>query len=238
MSNLKPGASWQGGVRSKSRRGRNPTIDAGKIENAVREIGAGRADLSMKEVADHLGVNVTTLYRHVGGIDGLRRIRAALSHGDLDPLPTPEGRTWKSWVRVLSDYYRRALMEHPDLLDFVQAALDPDFDNLEREASILVSYGFEPRAALLAHSFLITTITGYVQQELQTLEEARAGFAPYYSRLFQKLDSQPERLPTLSNVNLSQRDLDRDLNFKAIINYAIAGIGAQKGAPRDDAKTL
>lgn len=224
------------GARGKSRRGRNPTIDTEKIENAVREIGSNRADISMKEVADFLGVNVTTLYRHVGGIDGLRRIRASLSRSDLEPLPSPEGRSWQTWLSVLSEYYRRALMQHPDLLDFVQAALDPDFVNLEKEASILVAYGFEPRAALLAHSFLITTITGYVQQELQTIEEARSGYAPYYARLFQNLDSQPERLPTLSNVNLSQKDLDRDLNFKAIISYAIAGIGCQRGAPKDSEK--
>lgn len=238
MALSKSGTLLQVGTRAKSRRGRNPTIDTGKIENAVREIGSSHADISMKEVADYLGVNVTTLYRHVGGIDGLRRIRASLSRSDLEPLPATEGRTWQQWLAVLSDYYRRALMQHPDLLDFVQAALDPDFVNLEKEASILVGYGFEPRAALLAHSFLITTITGYVQQELQTLEEARAGYAPYYARLFQNLDSHPERLPTLSNVNLSQKDLDRDLNFKAIINYAISGIGCQRGAPTAESAAL
>lgn len=192
----------------------------------------------MKEVADYLGVNVTTLYRHIGGIDGLRRIRAELSHNDLEPLPVPEGRTWKAWMVVLSDYYRKALLEHPDLLDFVQAALDPNFENLEKEASILVAYGFEPRAALLAHSFLITAITGYVNQELQTLSEASAGYSPYYTRLFQNLDAHPERLPTLRSVNLSQRDLDRDLNFRAVIQYAIAGIAAQPGAPVVDDKVF
>ncbi|HET8706636.1 MAG TPA: TetR/AcrR family transcriptional regulator C-terminal domain-containing protein [Pseudomonadales bacterium] len=231
MSITKTSTILQVGTRGKSRRGRNPSIDMEKIENAVREIGHNGADISMKEVADHLGVNVTTLYRHVGGIDGLRRIRASLSRNDLDPLPSPDGHNWQSWLRVLSEYYRRALIQHPDLLHFVQAALDPDFVNLEQEASILVNFGFEPRAALLAHSFLITTITGYVQQELQTIEEARAGYAPYYARLFQNLDSQPERLPTLSKVNLSQKDIDRDLNFKSVVNYAIAGIAAQKGAP-------
>jgi len=236
MNISKTSSILQVGTRGKSRRGRNPSIDMEKIENAVREIGHNGAEISMKEVADHLGVNVTTLYRHVGGIDGLRRIRASLSRSDLEPLPAPEGHTWQSWLRVLSDYYRRALIQHPDLLDFVQAALDPDFVNLEKEASILVAFGFEPRSALLAHSFLITTVTGYVQQELQTIEEARAGYAPYYARLFQNLDSQPERLPTLSNVNLSQKDLDRDLNFKSIVNYAIAGIAAQKGSPVDGKK--
>ncbi len=222
------------GNRNKSRRGRNPSIDMEKIENAVREIGRKDHELSMKEVADYLGVNVTTLYRHIGGIDGLRRIRAELSHNDLDPLPSPTGRTWKSWLVILSDYYRKALMEHPDLLDFVQAALDPNFENLEEEASILVKYGFEPRAALLAHSFLITTITGYVHQELQSLTEASSGYTPYYTRLFQNLDAHPDRLPTLRSVNLSQRDLDRDLNFRAVIQYAIAGIASQPGAPDEN----
>ena len=232
MSTTNTTSSVQAGSRGKSRRGRNPSIDMGKIENAVREIGSERSDISMKEVADFLGVNVTTLYRHIGGIDGLRRIRASLSRNDLEELPSPEEHTWQEWLAVLSDYYRKALIRHPDLLDFAQAALDPDFVNLEKEASILVDFGFEPRAALLAHSFLINTIVGYVHQELQTLEEMRSGYAPYYSRLFQNLDAHPERLPTLSNVNLSQKDLDRDLNFKASINYAIAGIATQPGAPK------
>ncbi|MEE2733390.1 TetR/AcrR family transcriptional regulator C-terminal domain-containing protein [Ketobacter sp.] len=238
MSATKTNTFMQAGSRGKSRRGRTPSIDMEKIENAVREVGARMDDISMKDVADFLGVNVTTLYRHVGGIDGLRRIRASLSRSDLPALPAPQGHTWKSWLKVLADYYRGALLQHPDLLDFVQAALDPDFLNLEQEASILVDFGFEPRAALLAHSFLITTITGYVQQELQTIEEARSGYAPYYSRLFQNLDAHPDRLPTLSQVNLSQRDLDRDVNFKSIIHYAIAGIACQKGAPSDPEKML
>lgn len=235
MSITRPSNSIPAPSRGKSRRGRNPSIDIAKIEHAVQEIGSRQEDISMKEVADFLGVNVTTLYRHIGGIDGLRRIRASLSRNDLETLPSPEGRSWQAWMRVLSDYYRRALVEHPDLLDFVQAALDPDFENLEQEASILVAYGFEPRAALLAHSFLITTITGYVHQELQTIEESQSGYTPYYARLFQNLDAHPERLPTLRSVNLSQKDLDRDLNFKAIINYAIAGISAQPGAPVESA---
>lgn len=238
MSTTRTNSFLQAGTRAKSRRGRNPSIDMEKIENAVREVSEQNADISMKDVADFLGVNVTTLYRHVGGIDGLRRIRASLSRSDLTSLPTTKGHDWTSWLRALADYYRQALLQHPDLLDFVQAALDPDFVNLEKEASIMVKYGFEPRAALLAHSFLITTITGYVQQELQTIEEARNGYAPYYSRLFQNLDAYPDRLPTLSSVNLSQKDLDRDLNFKSIVNYAIAGIASQKGAPSDNSITL
>lgn len=221
--------------RHKSRRGRTPSIDADKIKKAVNAITENNRDLSMKEVADYLGVNVTTLYRHVGGIDGLRMIRASLSQQQLDPLPSAEGKQWHEWLALISQYYRKALLQHPDLLEFVQAALDPDFENLEQEAKILVDYGFEPRAALLAHSFLITTITGYVHQELQTKVEAESGYTHYYARLFHNLDTQPERLPTLRSVNLSQRDLDKDINFKVVIDYAIAGIAAQPGVPKYNA---
>jgi hypothetical protein len=35
-------------TRGKSRRGRNPSIDISMIENAVREIGSDREDISMK----------------------------------------------------------------------------------------------------------------------------------------------------------------------------------------------
>ena len=59
-----------------------------------------------------------------------------------------------------------------------------------------------------------------------------------FPRSFQNLDAHPDRLPTLSTVNLSQRDLDRDVNFKSIIHYAIAGIACQKGAPSDPDKKL
>lgn len=217
--------------RTKTRRGRNPSIDAAKIKAAVSAVSAQQKDLSMKEVADYLGVNVTTLYRHIGGIDGLRRIRAGLLQEALAPLPSPEGIEWQTWLQNLSDYYRDALLSHPDLLEFAQAAMDPDFENLEREARILVQYGFEPRAALLTHSFLITTITGYVHQELQTQLEADSGYTHYFARLFHNLDQHPDRLPTLHSVNLNQRAMDRDANFKAVIDYAIAGIAAQPGAP-------
>ena len=77
MSGSNSGAISNPG-RGKSRRGRNPSIDMAKIENAVREISSKNQELSMKEVADFLGVNVTTLYRHIGGIDGLRRIRVGI----------------------------------------------------------------------------------------------------------------------------------------------------------------
>ena len=72
----------------------------------------------------------------------------------------------------------------------------------------------------------------------KTLEESSSGYTPYYSRLFQNLDAHPDRLPTLRSVNLSQRDLDRDLNFKSIVEFAIAGIKTQPGAPKDDEKVL
>src|SRR5262245_65047313 len=65
-------------MRTKARRGRAPALDPAKIARAVRRVSR-REVLSMRAVADALDVDVTTLYRHVGGVAALRQIGARLA---------------------------------------------------------------------------------------------------------------------------------------------------------------
>jgi len=55
MSITKPGTFTQAGTRGKSKRGRTPSIDMDKIAHAVRKVSLDETDISMKDVADHLG---------------------------------------------------------------------------------------------------------------------------------------------------------------------------------------
>src|SRR2546426_1230183 len=101
----------------RARRGRAPALDAGKIAKAVRQVGRREA-LSMRAVADALAVDVTTLYRHVGGVAALRQIGARLAAPTVEDWPSPEGGTWQTWLAPLARYYRSALRENPDLIEF------------------------------------------------------------------------------------------------------------------------
>lgn len=218
------------GSRTRSKRGRNPSIDMEKIEAAVREVGSD-SEMSMKDVAEHLGVNVTTLYRHMGGLEGLQRIRAAQLAESLPEPPQTRGHSWQSWLSALAHYYRDSLLAYPEMLEFAHAALDPDFEKLEQATSALVEFGFTAQAAATAHGFMINNVLGFVHTEMQTQEDAAQGHASLYARLFEKFASQPERLPTLRSLNISEEMFSRDLNFEVYLKFMIAGIEAQRGVP-------
>ena len=208
------------------RRGRTPSINSETIEAAVRKVGRAN-QITMHGVASELEVNVTTLYRHTGGLDGLRRIYASQLSASVGEAPLPVG-NWRQWLRALAEFYREAMCRHPDLLQFAQAALDPDFTRLEEATRVLVDYGFKPREAARAHAFLVNNVVGYVHQEMQTGAEISDGVAPTYSRLGEMLSEDAQRLPTLNGLHLEDSDLDIDANFRLFINYTIEGIAARR----------
>jgi len=185
----------------------------------------------MQGVASRLGVNVTTLYRHTGGLDALLQMHASNLSERLGDMPSPHGRSWRDWLRSLADFYRDAFIENPALLQYAQAALDPVFERLERATATLVDYGFGPREAARAHAFLVNNVVGYVHQELQTRAEIAEGSTPTYARLAESLKAGTDSLPTLSALSLDDDDFDLDTNFRYFVNYTIDGIAARPGAP-------
>lgn len=215
------------------RRGRTPSINAELIEKAVRRVGK-HGEVTMHGVAAELGVNVTTLYRHTGGLDALRRIYASYLSERVGDMPSPAGKDWRDWLVELADYYRDAFITNPELLQYAQAALDPDFERLEQATKILVEFGFGPRDAARAHAFLVNNVVGYVHQELQTRAEIAGGSTPTYARLAEALKAGTESLPTLGALSLDDDDFDLDTNFRYFVHYTIDGIATRSRAPSPD----
>lgn len=207
-------------------RGRAPSIDKESIEDSIKQLVASGDELTMHGVASLLNVNVTTLYRHTGGLEGLRRVYAQQVSEQVGVEPSIKGKNWREWLVDLAVFYRQAFLQAPDLLKYAQAALDPEFERLERVTKVLVSYQFSAREAVRAHAFLVNNVVGYVHQELQTKEQSKSGATPTYSRLAEILKAGSDNLPTLSGLKLDQLDLDRDANFYYFIRYAIDGIAA------------
>lgn len=187
----------------------------------------------MRAVASELAVDITTLYRHVGGVDALRQIGARLAAPSVREWPSPEGATWQTWLAELARYYRRALRENPDLTEFAHSALDPDFERLEHATRILVGFGFAPREAGFAHGFVINQVVGYVHQEQREAESSAQGRSAV-TRYLQALaaDRGTGRLATLNRLALGSADFEPDSAFERFLRYAIDGIAAQAGAPK------
>lgn len=212
--------------KPKNNAGRNPTINHLSIEAAVRKVGSN-GPISVNKVAAELDVNVTTVYRHTGGLEGLRRIHALQLFDSLGEAPLIDGKVWQDWLFDLANFYRNAFLQNPDLLKYAQAALDPRFYRLEQATKTLMDYGFSAHGAVSAHAFLMNNVVGYVHQELQTQQQRLIGNVPVYMHLVEALVSDPERLPMLNTLKLDEQQLDSENNFTFFMRYAIEGIEAQ-----------
>jgi AcrR family transcriptional regulator len=216
---------------TKARRGRTPSVTPDKLTDAVRRVSANEG-LSMAAVAGELGVDVTTLYRHVGGLDALRQIGAEVTAPTVGEWPSSDGLSWREWLGALAHYYRGALHRNPDLVEFAHTAIDPDFERFAHATRTLTDFGFETRAAGFAHGFLINTVVGYVAGELREAELIARGESSL-SRYVRALegDRDSDRITTLRQLDLTPSDFDPDSAFERFLRYAIDGIGAQPGVP-------
>ena len=135
----------------------------------------GPGALSMRRLADRLGVAPNALYTHVRGkadlIDGLiDQVYAGL---DLDPCLTGD---WTEQLDALSQSIRAHLLAHPAVIPFAlrQPGLGPHGLRLgEAIYNVLRPAGFSDQAVVGTVYALLTYILGFV-----ALEVPRAGTDP------------------------------------------------------------
>ena len=141
----------------------------------------GPGALSMRRLADRLGVAPTALYTHVRGkadlIDGLiDQVYAGLTL-DLD-----HSGDWAQQLTTLSQAVRAHLLAHPAVVPFAlqQPGLGPNGLRLgEAIYAVLRPAGFSDQAVVGAVYALLTYILGFV-----ALEVPRAGTDPQTSDEF------------------------------------------------------
>jgi TetR/AcrR family transcriptional regulator, tetracycline repressor protein len=141
----------------------------------------GPGALSMRRLADRLGVAPNALYTHVRGkadlIDGL----VDLIYAGLDLHPEPGG-DWPQQLATLSEGVRAHLLAHPAVVPFAlqQPGVGPHGLRLgEAIYGILRPAGFSDQAVVGTVYALLTYILGFV-----ALEVPRAGTDPQTSDEF------------------------------------------------------
>lgn len=155
--------------------GRPPKIDREMIAKAAHEIGL--TGLTMKAVAERLGVSVPGLYHHIEGKDDLMRLAAEYSAGRIE-LPKDRGQHWAVWLYEWADYNRDAFMAQPELLkQFIEGAIGADRTaaTYETVLSRLVREGFSVAEALLAYSAVSEYAVGAAVIAIRERRAAAAG---------------------------------------------------------------
>ena len=145
-----------GSAPQQRRRGRPPLVTTERIVDAG--IALTLPALSMKRVAEALGVSEMTLYRHVDNLAGLRRTVAQGIWARTD-FPTPGSPDPRRALLELAETMRAMASRHPGIGAYL-LNLDPGseviLEAIERHQTAWAErYGWAPERA----SLVVTTVT-------------------------------------------------------------------------------
>nr|WP_204016507.1 TetR/AcrR family transcriptional regulator [Sphaerimonospora thailandensis] len=199
---------WRTGERP-SRKGK-PDLGVDRIVRAAIEVAdaEGLAALSMRKVAEQLGVGTMSLYTYIPGKAELIDVMVDTVYGEL-PMPEEVPGGWRARVELIARENLALCRRHPWLLQVATTSRPPLGPN------VMAKYDFELRAVdgmgldEIEMDLLVTLINGYVHGAARgAIEAAQAekqtgltdeqwwwAHAPFLAKV---LD--PRRYPTAARV--------------------------------------
>jgi AcrR family transcriptional regulator len=145
------------------------------IAEAAHDLGL--EGLTLKAVADHLGVSIAALYHHVSGKDDLMRLAAEYTVRTV-PLPVDTGQHWAVWLLEWARYNRDAFVAQPGLLaQYLDGAISAESiaGNLDTILGVLVRQGFSITDANAAYNVVTSCAIGTAVAVIREREAAETG---------------------------------------------------------------
>lgn len=197
---------------SAPRRGRPPSLSRDRIVEAALKLTdeSSLEDVSMRSLANELGVPVMTIYNYVASKDELAELVVDQVLRNVKMPPVGAG-TWDDRMRLLQHDARDAMREHPGLSFSRHGSSSREAMRLAEEAmSILRDGGFGQDGAAIAFATLFTFMLGQI--ELDVLADSAGG-----------------RVEATFDGMTAGAELSRDEFFEIGLDAVIAGISAKTG---------
>lgn len=208
------------------RPGRPPRIDRTAIARAAGEIPL--EELTLRAVAERLGVSVPGLYHYVSGRDDLIRLAAEQSALRMT-MPVDHGQHWAVWLAEWADYIRRAFIGDPELLKhFIDGAIGPELraPSIDAAIAVCMRQGFTAEQALEAYELVSECALGSAIGAIRA-EHARREGSPFDLEVRQ-LIAKGDALPHLARL-LERGPLPGYVAFGRQIRTVLVGIGVLRG---------
>jgi AcrR family transcriptional regulator len=207
------------------RPGRRPQIDLERIVAAGAAIGLRQ--LSMKAVADALGVSPQALYRHVRDREALEVLVGEHLTASFE-LPDDVGQPWTEYLVELGHRLREVLTPHPGLGTYLRRLGPASAGTLriiDRCDQVLVSRGLLPIDALFAGGTVANFAISYVEMEATLDAGAPTESRERFARAVEVVG--PERLPVLVQAIGEYRAAGVETYFDWSLRALVRGIAAQ-----------
>ena len=208
--------------------GRPARISRESIAQAASEIGL--SDLTLRAVADRLGVSIASLYHHVESKDDLLRL-AAEQAAARRPIPRDDGQHWATWLFEWAVYNRDAFVAEPALLgQYLDGAIGAEViaENSDAILAPLVRQGFGVVEAQSAYQLVTSCALGSAVHAIREQRAVAVG-RPEATAIRDVLAARdPGDLPHLRALldGIAASPLD---SFETRIVTVLAGIAVRRG---------
>jgi AcrR family transcriptional regulator len=197
------------------------------IARAACEIGLDR--VTMKAVAEHLGVSVAGLYHHVEGRDDLMRLGGEYSAAQI-PVPVDQGQHWTAWLLEWAHYVHDAFVAEPALLgQFLNGSIGIErmAPHMEAVLDVLTRQGFSAVDAVDAYGLVNDCALGAAVTEIRRTEANRSGrqMSEEYHRILAEQTS--DTFPNLRKVGDKMTTMTGNVTDRILT--LLIGIATRRG---------
>lgn len=220
----------------RSKAGRPPRINRQMIAEAAH--ARGLDGLTLRGVADDLGVSIAALYHHVSSKDDLMRLAAEYSATTV-PLPVDRGQHWAVWLYEWAEYNRSSFTAQPGLLaQYIEGAIPAAViaGSIDRVLGALTRQGFSIVEANEAYELVISCALGTIVGVIRERELAAEGRSSAEAFRAVLAEAGPDELRHLRDLLDSIGEVGRP-TFQVRIGTVLCGIAVRRGedpAPIDD----
>jgi AcrR family transcriptional regulator len=213
------------------RRRERPPLDQGQVVRAALALldEAGLDGLTMRSLADSLGIKASSLYRHVRDKQELLVLLADEISGEIPFVE--DGRPWQEQLIDLAQRVRRGLLAHRDaarLLADTMPAGPRRLHAIDTLLGLLQSAGLSARDVARAAYHLNNVVTEFVADEVRLLTTAerlgasREDLLAEARRHFRSLP--PDEYPSLTRLADYLAEDDTDGLFQFGLELWIGGL--------------
>jgi TetR/AcrR family tetracycline transcriptional repressor len=210
------------------------------VDEALAFVDAEGVDaLTMRKLADRLGVYPTAVYWHAGSKAALLAAVCERAFADIQ-LPPADAERWQDWLRAMARSARTTLHAHPNIVPIMSSQLQvttSSFPLAESVLTVLEGAGFHGEQLTDAYNTVIGCLFGFLFGELSAEPpEAERDWTAAFRRRLESVDpavapTLAANLPTLAGNAFmlrweSGRQRPMQSGFEMALDVLVAGLEA------------